>query len=209
MTDSTRDVNPAIKQQMYRFWGTDGELLYIGISLSTVARMTQHRADKPWWPNIATITIETHECTRYQMLAIERTAIVLEQPKHNVTHGRRRYPESHPFAQVLLPQASDRRIPVRVGDVVALATDGASCPIGLVEYVCRDSDITHPHVRLVLYSPDTGEFGPGYLNILWEGVVDYRVARVAGHERGVRTYDIDPLSDFQSDIYTNGIEVDE
>lgn len=43
---------------LYRHWDADGKLLYVGVSLSAVTRLGQHRRDAGWADEIASVTIE-------------------------------------------------------------------------------------------------------------------------------------------------------
>ncbi len=86
------DVTPVVKQQLYRLYGADGELLYIGISYSAIARYAQHKASQPWIGDVTRVEIETHECSRKEIEQIERAAIIDEKPAHNVTHNAPRRP---------------------------------------------------------------------------------------------------------------------
>lgn len=72
---------------LYRFFGEDGALLYIGISIHPFARMGQHRGDKSWWGEVVSVTIERHP-NRCAVLDAERDAIRLELPRYNVVHMR-------------------------------------------------------------------------------------------------------------------------
>lgn len=74
---------------LYRFFGADGALLYIGIALQPFARMGQHRREKSWWGEVATVAIE-HHVSRADALAAERLAIKAERPRYNVVHNRDR-----------------------------------------------------------------------------------------------------------------------
>jgi predicted GIY-YIG superfamily endonuclease len=73
-------------QALYRFFATDGALLYIGISLNPGHRWKQHQADKPWWTEVATITVEHHD-SRQSVAEAERMAIKAERPRYNMTHN--------------------------------------------------------------------------------------------------------------------------
>lgn len=66
---------------LYRFFDCEGELLYIGLSLNAVARATQHRGDKFWWDDIASMTIE--KVPLAQLAQREAEAIQQEHPLHN------------------------------------------------------------------------------------------------------------------------------
>lgn len=69
--------------QLYRHWDKDGNLLYVGISLSAIERLREHRARSSWFYQIACITVTTYE-TRHKAETAEDLAIVLEKPLHNV-----------------------------------------------------------------------------------------------------------------------------
>jgi predicted GIY-YIG superfamily endonuclease len=73
-----------VSEQMYRLFDSEGELLYIGISYSAIARFAQHKASKAWIGDVVRIDIETHHCSRSEMLKRERDAITNENPKHNI-----------------------------------------------------------------------------------------------------------------------------
>jgi predicted GIY-YIG superfamily endonuclease len=75
------------RNTLYRFYDDSGQLLYIGISMTPWERFRQHRADKPWWDEIATITKENHN-SREEVLSAEKEAIKAERPMHNVQHNR-------------------------------------------------------------------------------------------------------------------------
>lgn len=68
---------------LYRFFDSAGQLLYVGISLSAAARASQHRAEKPWWGDVARMDVE-HYDNRTDAARAELTAIKTERPLHNV-----------------------------------------------------------------------------------------------------------------------------
>lgn len=74
--------------QLYRHFNESGELLYVGISLSTVSRLAQHRNASHWFAEIASITVETFP-TRIGALEAERKAILEENPIHNLKRPTR------------------------------------------------------------------------------------------------------------------------
>lgn len=75
------------KQTLYRFWSHNHELLYIGISSNLPQRITEHRQNKKWWTDIATITVE-HFPDRASVSAAEKIAIQNERPLWNIAHNR-------------------------------------------------------------------------------------------------------------------------
>lgn len=71
---------------LYRHFGKSGELLYIGISLSVVHRLSQHVDSAAWATKIAKVTVEYFP-TRQRALDAERNAIMAERPKYNKVHN--------------------------------------------------------------------------------------------------------------------------
>lgn len=92
--------------QLYRHYDADGELLYVGISLSAVSRLSKHRKS-PWFQDIATITVENHD-SRLDAEQAERTAIKIERPKHNVVHAESR--PSYKFMDLVMDCIENRRL---------------------------------------------------------------------------------------------------
>lgn len=72
--------------ELYRHYDRDGRLLYVGISLSTFARLRQHKDKSPWFDDVAAITIERFR-TRAEAAKAECKAIKLEKPKWNAVHA--------------------------------------------------------------------------------------------------------------------------
>ena len=68
---------------LYRHFDEWGDLLYVGISLSPIARLRQHRRSAHWMEEIVRVEIEWHP-SRREALAREREAIEREDPKHNI-----------------------------------------------------------------------------------------------------------------------------
>jgi hypothetical protein len=69
--------------QLYRHYDDAGVLLYVGISLSTILRLSQHKTDSAWFGRISTIKIE-HFATRRDAIAAEVRAVRDERPLHNI-----------------------------------------------------------------------------------------------------------------------------
>ena len=70
---------------LYRHFNAEGGLLYVGISLNTIARLVAHQKSSEWFGDIASITIEKFE-DRDTADAAEITAIKAEAPKFNRRH---------------------------------------------------------------------------------------------------------------------------
>jgi hypothetical protein len=70
---------------LYRFWDAGGDLLYVGITGIRDARWRAHGNQKPWWREVATVTVE-HYDDRKSLAAAEIAAIRAEKPRYNVAH---------------------------------------------------------------------------------------------------------------------------
>lgn len=72
---------------LYRHFDAAGALLYVGISLSAVQRLGQHRDRSGWYSQIAQVSIEWFTDRRLA-LAAESLAIAQEKPLRNVQKTR-------------------------------------------------------------------------------------------------------------------------
>lgn len=73
----------ANKYYLYRHFDKEGILLYIGVSLNSIKRLSQHQNNAHWFPFIRQIKIESFD-TREAALEAERIAITIENPLHNL-----------------------------------------------------------------------------------------------------------------------------
>lgn len=78
------DKNTDKVTQLYRHFDADGNLLYVGISLSALKRLAQHSQSAQWYCQIARVSIE-HFPTREEALDAEALAIHRENPLHNIS----------------------------------------------------------------------------------------------------------------------------
>jgi hypothetical protein len=71
---------------LYEVYDSSNTLLYVGISLSAISRLSQHKADKDWYYDIKKIEM-THYPTRHEAEKIERLTIRTKMPVYNITHN--------------------------------------------------------------------------------------------------------------------------
>lgn len=76
-----------MKTALYRHFDADGALLYVGISLSAVQRLAQHKRSAKWFAQIARVDVEWHHL-RSLALSAEARAISTECPRFNVARPR-------------------------------------------------------------------------------------------------------------------------
>lgn len=74
---------------LYRFYSPSGQLLYVGITVDPGNRWKAHAKSKPWWHDVANVTVTMYP-SREAVLDAERAAILAEHPQHNVVHNRGR-----------------------------------------------------------------------------------------------------------------------
>jgi hypothetical protein len=72
-----------VKTHLYRHFNAEGELLYVGISLSAINRLGQHKDNSHWFDSICRVDIQNFD-TREEAVNAETLAIRDEKPKHNV-----------------------------------------------------------------------------------------------------------------------------
>jgi len=75
--------------QMYRLFGHNQVLLYIGMTGNFSNRLREHYKDKEWAHEIRQVLLSDPYPSREAVLKAEREAIENERPKHNVMHNER------------------------------------------------------------------------------------------------------------------------
>jgi predicted DNA-binding transcriptional regulator AlpA len=73
---------------LYRHFNKEGRLLYVGVSLTAIKRLVEHRNGCAWYRQIARIEVEWFD-TRDEALAAEAEAIRTEKPRHNSQSGQK------------------------------------------------------------------------------------------------------------------------
>ena len=72
-----------MKTDLYRHYNGDNTLLYVGISLSAINRLIQHKGSSEWFDEIKRIDVEKFD-TREEALIAETKAIQSEKPFYNI-----------------------------------------------------------------------------------------------------------------------------
>jgi hypothetical protein len=85
--------------QLYRQFNKGGQLLYVGMSLHTIARLSGHKKSG-WFAEIARVEVENFD-SKDCVVAAEAKAIKTENPRYNIVHSSRR----------ALPKPSKPRVP--------------------------------------------------------------------------------------------------
>ena len=70
---------------LYRLFGKEDRLLYVGIAVNPEKRLASHRTSKPWWPEVTRHTIDWLDDWE-SALKREAEAIHAERPVHNIIH---------------------------------------------------------------------------------------------------------------------------
>jgi excinuclease UvrABC nuclease subunit len=72
---------------LYRVYGDEGILLYIGVSNNFGRRWNEHSRNQPWWNSRRRMTVDWYN-TEDEALDAEAHAIFNEQPRYNVMHRK-------------------------------------------------------------------------------------------------------------------------
>lgn len=72
-----------VRTALYRIWDASGRLLYVGISLSVIKRLMDHRTTSEWFEHLDTLRVTWYE-TRSSALQAETAAIKSECPIYNI-----------------------------------------------------------------------------------------------------------------------------
>ncbi|HEX8106722.1 MAG TPA: hypothetical protein VF516_03290 [Kofleriaceae bacterium] len=76
-------LRSAVKGYLYRYFDGGGVLLYVGISLCAISRLSGHRSSDSWYGEISRVDIEKFPSID-QAKDAERKAIRAEHPKYNI-----------------------------------------------------------------------------------------------------------------------------
>lgn len=91
---------------LYRLYGADDALLYIGITGNKVQRFEGHRRNTRWWKQVARKELTTFP-DRASAVAAEEKAVLAEQPRYNVEYTR---PKPSKVLSVTLYPAQQARL---------------------------------------------------------------------------------------------------
>lgn len=91
---------------LYRHYDKDGVLLYVGISLSAIARLAQPRRGARWFEYISRVEIEQFD-SRKEALQAEKDAIAKEQPFYNKANASYRKGQTEDTEELLATLARD------------------------------------------------------------------------------------------------------
>jgi predicted GIY-YIG superfamily endonuclease len=71
----------------YTYLGKHRRPLYVGVTNNPARRHREHRASKPWFPQVKKVKTK-HYRTRARALHAERRAIARKHPQYNIQHRR-------------------------------------------------------------------------------------------------------------------------
>ena len=168
-----------MKTALYRIWGKDDQLLYVGISKSALGRLGQHLTEKTWSADIANVTIETFP-TRELAAAAEVAAIKAEKPLHNVVHNGHAHHNKNVKVRTtnrpsFMLQGPGAPHIAKKGDCVALGMSNGECPVGQVKGFGEGSKGTL--ILLELKSWVTGWYGHDSRAFWVSEIEHYRLIR--------------------------------
>ncbi|OMI34420.1 GntR family transcriptional regulator [Streptomyces sparsogenes] len=90
MSPAQSSTSPPERTALYRYFDTDGGLLYIGISRDPDGRLKAHRdTHQKWVPMVKSRTLEWFD-SRPEAAEAEKQAIQVERPRFNKAHNQDR-----------------------------------------------------------------------------------------------------------------------
>ena len=92
---------------LYRHFDCEGKLLYVGVSLHVLSRLSAHARISPWFHRIAHVHIE-HFDSRKEALAAERAAIAEEHPECNIVLQRSKSARRDRHAELSAQRLTER-----------------------------------------------------------------------------------------------------
>ena len=114
------------KTALYRHYGENYTLLYVGVTINPYIRIAKHKNNSEWYEEIRSITFEWHE-TRDDALAAEAIALSTEDPIYNINGRYTIVPQdgTHPEAkQFYTPQEIASMLQLSTKRMNALLRDG-------------------------------------------------------------------------------------
>lgn len=113
---------------VYHFYDADDAPLYVGMTEDINVRRRTHKAEKAWWPEVASEAVEWYD-TREEAEVAEKDAIRAEMPRYNTRNAPGRKPKTivvtSPFweyVQQVAPNLSTHKIAKAMGGAVGPAT---------------------------------------------------------------------------------------
>lgn len=144
---------------LYRWWDAEGNLLYVGKSISLFARISAHRKSSAFFPEATQMTIERFP-DEVTLAVAEVNAIRDEHPLYNIVHKRE---GGTPRKLAAAPQtvashwASIDGDDIQIGDLIRHTQDGEVVLQGLVDddlYDCEDCDDTESCIAWIVWADD-------------------------------------------------------
>lgn len=97
-----------VRTAIYRLFGAEDNLLYVGVAKNPEARWRDHRSAKPWWLEVQRKTVDWYP-TRLAALVAEAEAIRDECPVYNLARPEPGDPFQWPVANLVEAQVEGAR----------------------------------------------------------------------------------------------------
>lgn len=101
-------MSDAVPTALYRLFGENDALLYIGISDTFGRRWHEHAHSQPWWPEVRRQSIDWHP-SREDAEREEALAVKAERPRFNKQHNVGARPQLPPLARPVHAVEGDAR----------------------------------------------------------------------------------------------------
>ncbi|TBN36133.1 GIY-YIG nuclease family protein [Pseudomonas sp. BGI-2] len=140
-------------RELYRHFDETDKMLYVGISLSTASRLSQHRRSSQWADDIAYIKIERFP-TQALAAEAEKQAIIRENPIWNVVHKPVQVTAGVPASRENSRKSRQTTYPFDVSNVARCLRETTALvarTVGYASHICLEKfPGTHSFVSVIL-----------------------------------------------------------
>jgi hypothetical protein len=105
----SKRVTGGCRTALYRFYGTNDQLLYVGITERLGERWENHVRRKAWWSSVRRQTVDWYP-TRAAAAAAEVAAITADKPLYNIVHSTRGRDGDDVSAALLILETAERAL---------------------------------------------------------------------------------------------------
>lgn len=158
-------MSDKITQYLYRHYDKDNILLYIGISLHHIVRLSQHKGHSHWYSEITTTKIEKFD-SREDVVKAERAAITNENPLYNVhrpsiKEQKQKISQSNESREVLLKRVVQFNPLYSISEVATVLDTGVKkikelCEQNKIGYIATNERWSNRFKKMVVTRKITG-----------------------------------------------------
>ncbi|MYX88449.1 MULTISPECIES: GntR family transcriptional regulator [unclassified Streptomyces] len=114
---------------LYRLFGSDERLLYVGVSNNPGVRWAQHSEEKEWWDQVDNHTVHWFR-SRLEAETAERVAIEVERPLYNHLHAAPDAFTQDWWTSARLDRRAKLSLSRQIAQIISTAIEDGLLPLG-------------------------------------------------------------------------------